>query len=274
MYPRVDRQLVLFLAALLVVVLAAVVHRRTRAAGQEGLGASVVAVVVSPLQQGLTGASRRIGGAFGIFREIRTLYAENRRLRGEVDRLRQRVNTLEEQGRENVRLREMLRFREGLPRHGENALAATVIGVKPTNWYNAVTIDRGTADGVRERNMVLTPRGLVGQVRVATPHTATVLLITDLHSGVGGRIQRTGWTGVVKGTASDRLEMVYLPEEAAVRPGDRVVTSGQGSVFQVKGIMIGTVEQVRLDRNTSTRSAVVRPAVDVRRLEEVFVLTE
>lgn len=274
MFPRVDRNLVRLLVALLAVVIFAAIHRRATSAEGESLGATIVAVTVSPLQRGLTGGARRLGNAWGVVREIRTLYAENQRLRAEVERLKQRVNTLNERGLENQRLREMLRFREILPRSGENALPATVIGVKPTNWFNTVIVDRGEKDGVRAQQMVLTPRGLVGQVRLVTPGTATVLLITDLSSGVGGRIQRMGWRGVVRGTAGPLLEMTYIPKEADVRRGDLVVTSGVGSIFQVKGAVIGRIEDVRLDENTSVKTATVRPAVDFRRLEEVLVLTQ
>ncbi len=275
MFPRVDRNLVLrLLVALLVVVIAAAAHRRATARGREGFGASIVAVTVSPLQRGLVGASRRLANSWGVIREIRTLYADNQQLRAENERLKQRVNILNEQGLENQRLREMLRFRDILPDRGENALAATVIGVKPTNWFNTVVLDRGTNDGVREQQTVLTPRGLVGQVRVATDGTATVLLVTDLNSGVGGRVQRTGWRGVVNGTGGPLLEMTYLPKEADVRRGDLVVTSGIGSIFRVSGIVIGRVEDVRLDENTSIKKATVRPAVDLRRLQDVLVLVQ
>ncbi|HOJ23242.1 MAG TPA: rod shape-determining protein MreC [Armatimonadota bacterium] len=274
MFPRVDRNLVRLLLALLIVVLLAAGHRRATSAGEESLGATIVAVTLSPFQRTLVSSARMLENAWGIVREIRTLYAENQRLRARVEQLEQRVNILNERALENQRLREMLRFRETLPRSGENALAATVIGVKPTNAFNTITVDRGANDGVQAQQMVLTPRGLVGQVRVVTPNTATVLLITDLTSGVGGRVQRTGWRGVVRGTAGPLLEMTYIPKEADVRRGDLVVTSGVGSIFQVKGIVIGKVENVRLDENISVKTATVRPAVDFRRLEEVLVLTQ
>lgn len=287
MYPRrLDRSVLLLAAVIVVVIVMAGQSRRARANGQVSLGAAVVATVVSPLEKGFTSLARVVSEPVTMLVEIRGLYGENRRLRTEADRLRQLVSTLDEVALENRRLREMLRFRETLPDGGRDALPATiigrgvdqaqraaVIGFKPTNWYDRIIIDLGARHGVREKQMVLTPRGLVGQVRVATPSTATVLLITDLNSGVGARIQRTGWSGVVKGTAGPMVEMVYLPKEAEARKGDVVVTNGIGSVFHVKGIPIGTVQEIRLDENTSTKSATLLPAVDFRRLEEVLVLT-
>ncbi len=270
---RLDRNLVLGGLAVLVVIGLASSQRRYRANGESGIGPTVVATLVSPFEALFTGTGRRISGAWGVVREIRHLYTENQQLRARVDTLTQQVNGLDAAARENMRLREMLRFREILPQRGQHTRAASVIGLKPTNWFNSIIIDAGSAEGLREKQMVITPRGLVGQVRLVTPHSSTVLLISDLNSGVGAQIQRTGWNGVVQGTAGPLLQMVFLPREADVRQGDLVVTNGMGSVFQVPGIVIGTVESVHLDENTSVKTAIVRPALDFRRLEEVLVIT-
>jgi rod shape-determining protein MreC len=273
MFPRwVDRNLALIGGVLFAVVLLTVAQHRAELKHRQSPGGIAVAIVVSPLQRVLTGVSNRVSRTVGVFREIRTLYAQNQKLRGEVDRLRERNNRLNEAAIENQRLREMLGYRDQAFQGSQSARPATVIGVKPTNWFNTVTLDLGAPQGARPKQVVLTPRGLVGEVRWVTPVDSTVLLITDLGSGVGGRIQRTGWNGVVKGTGGPLLEMVFLPREADVRKGDLVVTSGMGSVFRVKGVVIGTVESVHLDENTSVKTATIRPAVDFRRLQEVFVL--
>lgn len=274
MHLRVDRNLILLGIALVVVVLVAWIQRHEHARGEGGIGATMVASALTPLQKGLTATSHHVSNVWSVFHEVRHLHSDNQRLRAQVDRLTQQVNALRENEQENVQLREMLGYRQTLPNGGEKALPATVIGMQPTNWFNSITIDCGSRQGVREKQMVLTPRGLVGQVRMVTATTATVLLITDLNNGVGARIQRTGWNGVIEGTAGPLLKMQFLPRDADVRRGDKVVTSGMGSIFREKGIMIGTVQSVRLDENTSVKVAIVRPAADFRRLQEVFVMVE
>ncbi|MBI3946221.1 MAG: rod shape-determining protein MreC [Armatimonadetes bacterium] len=273
MHPRVDRNVLVLAAVVAVVIGLAVSNRRGRAEGRTNPGASLVAFLVSPLQRVLDRVGGLAGSVTGAFREARHLHADNRRLREENERLRQQIHLLGEMALENARLKQMLAYRDALPGRGEDALLAPVIGINPTNWFNSIIIGTGANRGVREKQMVFTHRGLVGQVRLVTASTATVLLVTDLSSGVGARVQRTGWNGVVKGTAGPLLEMVHLPRDADVRPRDLVVTNGMGSVFQVRGVPIGTVQRVDVDENTSSKVAVVLPSVDFRRLEEVFVLT-
>lgn len=276
MHRRVDRPLVWLAVAVVAVVIVATGTRRLTARGRQNVGAVAVSTVLSPMQRGLTGIAGFFSHTWGVFTEIRSLYAENRRLHTRVDQLTEQVNRLNAAGIENQRLREMLGFRQTLQQSSATGIAADVIAVQPTNWFNTVTIDAGSQQGIREKQMVVTARGLVGQVRLVTRDTATVLLITDLNSSVGARVQRTGWTGIIKGKAGPRLELVFLPGEADLKPGDVIVTSGLdagSSVFRVKDIVIGTVERVRTNENTSMKSATVRPSVDFRRLQEVFVLT-
>lgn len=272
MHPRVDRNVFVLAVVVVLVVGLATENQRQRARHESSLGNWVVALLVRPLQWSLERVGDAVGSVIGTVREIGHLHSENQRLRRENERLRRQVHLYTEMVHENERLKRMLAYRSRLLQWGEGAVLAPVIGMNPTNWFDTLLIGAGTRQGVREKQIVLTDRGLVGQVRLATTFEATVLLITDLNSGVGGCIQRTGWNGVVRGTSGPMLQMVYLPKEADVRRGDVVVTNGLGTVFQVRGVPIGTVQRVDLDANTSAKTAEVLPAVDFRRLEEVFVL--
>ena len=91
-----------------------------------------------------------------------------------------RLRALED---ENSRLRALLALRDARP---AGAVAAEVIGRSRVPWQGYVIVDKGTADGVGERMVALTPDGVLGQVASATPHTATVLPLTDRASGIGG----------------------------------------------------------------------------------------
>jgi len=106
-----------------------------------------------------------------------------------------------------------------------------------------------------------------------TSGTATVLLLTDPDSGVGGMVQRTREAGVVLGGPGERrtLTMRMFSREADVRVGDRVVTSGLGMMFP-KGLFIGRVDGVRSAEHGLVLEAIVTPSVDFGRLEEVVVL--
>ncbi len=195
----------------------------------------------------------------------------------ENQQLRERIAQLEQ---ENAALREAaikyesLRADLGFVRAQKTSLlAADVIARRPDPKFDTLVIARGGADGVRPNSVVVTREGVVGRVFEVTPGTASVLMLTDQNSGVGARVQRakSRATGICKGDNSKALSLVYLPNDADIKLGDRIVTSGLGGVFP-PGLPIGTVVDVRTEEGNFLKSARLRPFVDFDRLEQVYVL--
>lgn len=198
--------------------------------------------------------------------EVQRLRLENARLIAENARLREAEITAK-------RLRSQLGFVQQLPR---GHVAADVIALFPNPNFRTLVINRGSRAGIRVHSVVVAPDGLVGQVYDVAPSTSAVLLLTDAASAVGARVQRAASraVGVCKGNGTDLLTIAYLPQDADVRPGDTVITSGlggQGGVYP-PGLVIGTVTSVGSDTAGAERVVRVKPAVDVSRLEEVYVL--
>ena len=69
------------------------------------------------------------------------------------------------------------------------------------------------------------------------------------------------------------VKLSYLPLDCDLEPGDEVLTSGRGEIYP-SGLVVGTVEQVKTDQSGMSRYALVRPAVELDRLIEVFVITQ
>ena len=125
---------------------------------------------------------------------------------------------------------------------------------------------------------VVTENGvLVGVVSEAGLNWAAVSTIINTDIEIGGIVNRTFSAGVLEGDFSlmsqGRLKMNYLPEGAQLVSGDEVLTSGRGDVYP-SGLVVGQVEGVFTDPSGQTRYAVVRPAVDLEALIEVFVIKE
>jgi rod shape-determining protein MreC len=148
-----------------------------------------------------------------------------------------------------------------------------VVGKDATNWFKTILIDRGSRAGLRRNLPVVSPAGLVGRVVEVTPSTARVQLITDPVSASGALMQRTRVTGIAIGNLDSGLRVRYLPLLADVVVGDNVVTSGMGGVFP-KGIPVGRVTAVERKSGALFQEAVLEPAVDLGRLEEVLVLMD
>ena len=204
-------------------------------------------------------------------------------LEDELSSLRRRVAELEEQARqgeealkENEQLRRLLELRE--QRKDFDFEAAKVTARSTSNWESILTISKGTSSGVEAGSCVVTENGvLVGVVSEAGLNWAAVSTIINTDIEIGGIVNRTFSAGVLEGDFSlmsqGRLKMNYLPEGAQLVSGDEVLTSGRGDVYP-SGLVVGQVEGVFTDPSGQTRYAVVRPAVDLEALIEVFVIKE
>jgi rod shape-determining protein MreC len=201
-------------------------------------------------------------------REIATLSAEN-------SDLRQQVAT---SGVDRNRLAEYDGLTAAASTLGQALVPAHVVGVGATQSFSrTVTIDAGTSSGVRADMTVLNNDGLVGRVVRATRSTATVLLIVDHSSVVGGRLSTNSEIGFLRGrgTIGDRGRLDLELVDNAVEPSrdDAVVTWGsKNGVPYVAGIPIGRVESVVSTPRQSSRIAVIRPFVDFTALDVVGVV--
>lgn len=194
--------------------------------------------------------------------ELETLRAQN-------TKLRERVAGLEEARLENARLRALA----GFVQQGQvKPLLARVIGRPENSWEGVVTIDKGTADGVRASMPVVAAGGLLGQTTRVTGHTAKVRLISDQGSGVASIIQSSRAEGVVRGSIQGALNLDFVNRDATVKPGDVVITSGLGGVYP-KGLLVGEVTKVANTPAGLYQSISVAPSADLKGLEEVLVLT-
>jgi rod shape-determining protein MreC len=200
---------------------------------------------------------------------------ENEILREEIARRDHQGYQLLELQKENHRLREMLGFKI---RVEYSLLPAEVIARDPSHWFETITINKGYADGVEKDMAVVTASGLVGNVFFVSRNSSQVLMLTDSRRAVSALIQRSrepGTIGIIEGFPEQTgfLKMINLPPEANIQKGDTIISSGLGGVFP-KGLVIGHVIEVGKDQYGLLQQALVHPAVNFNRLEEVFIVIE
>ncbi len=209
----------------------------------------------------------------GLFRG-RVILQENARLQAENDALRTENERLRIAESETARLRALLNY--PVKSNANVPLVVPVVAWLPSRSMDTIMIGAGTRHGVRQKSIVRTPSGLVGQVIEAGPVSSQVLLLTDLQSGVGVLVKRKGKTksgGIVQGTGrGGLLEVIDLKHEDDVVKGDTVVSSGYGGVVP-PGIPIGVVVDVREDSTHYLKTARVLPnAATPGDLRDVLVL--
>ncbi|WP_345462900.1 rod shape-determining protein MreC [Nocardioides marinquilinus] len=156
---------------------------------------------------------------------------------------------------------------------------ARVVGVGPSQSFSStVTIDAGSEAGLRPDLTVVNNDGLVGRVLRVTATTATVLLVVDPDSTVGGRVARSMELGFLKGRGDlgggARLDLELLDETVVPDQGDTVVTWGSrtGTSPYVAGVPVGEVVSVYNSVRETSQRAVIDPYVDFASLDLVGVV--
>ena len=194
---------------------------------------------------------------------------QNEELQKELDYLRTKVAALQEVELENARVKKMLDFRDTTE---QKLLPAHVIAQDVSNDYFGIRIDRGLQDGVQVGMGVISPSGLVGRVLRAAAHYSDVLTLVDPTSNIDSVIQRSRARGIITGQNKQlSCKMKYVDRQEDVQVGDTVVSSGFGDIFP-KGLLVGYVTAVIPNPNGILQTITIKAAVDIYRLEEVFIV--
>ena len=236
--------------------------------------ATVATQLLVPIQRVLADAGITSNRFVQAITEIETLRANNAALGADVDRL-----TLE-----NVQLREAAFAAQQAAKLSNLAktlsyqtVAATVIARDPSNILSTIVLGVGTDDGVRVGHIVLSEQGLVGRVSQVGTNYAKVLLITDPSSTLSALVEGSRATGIVRGQYGDALIMDWILQTENVKVGDAVVSAGLGLGDELrslypKGLVIGKVLQLQNAEAAAYQRAIIAPAVDLRKLENVLVV--
>jgi rod shape-determining protein MreC len=223
----------------------------------------------SRVQLGAAAIVDGVRNVWGNYVGLRGARRENEALRARVSELEVRLQEQRALAARGAQLQQLLDLKSAatLP-----MLAAEVIGGNPNPGMRTITIDRGSADGVRANMAVLSARGVVGRI-IGEPaaHAARVQLLIDREAAAGAIVERSRAGGMVVGVDVDPpLKLELVSNLSDVKAGDVVVASGVDGIYP-KGYAVGTVE--RSERGAGMYLAItVRPAVDFSSLEEVLVV--
>lgn len=258
---------VLFVAALLLYPLATYLS-----SGHKGRDPNfvdrVVLWVAAPIQDGLTSITNGMGDGVSGYIALRGSHEEALACRTELAETRADLHALQEAEGANARLKAMLGYVEATV---EPEIAARVIGINLSPHFLSVRINRGEDDAVRKWMPVVTPEGIVGQVVNPVGGSADVMLVSDPQSKVGVTIQRSRVRATAVGSGDGQsLVLDNAARGDDVLEGDLVLTSGTDGVFP-QGLVVGKIEEVKKTTGMFLW-ATVKPAVNLRRIEEVLVV--
>ena len=211
---------------------------------------------------------------------IKSVGADNAALAHENMLLRARIEQLNNAARQNMniheenrKLRDMLRLKEVA---GSNLIAARLLTRNVNGWWRTARIDKGAGDGVAAGMPVINHEGLIGQIVEVSGSSSDVLFLTSPKVRVAARLARSGVFGIVRGLGESlegdaRCRMDFIVKDADINRADQVITSGLGGVYP-EGLVIGYIDEVRMDSSGLFRQAEVAPAADLRMIDLVFVV--
>jgi rod shape-determining protein MreC len=231
-------------------------------------GSSLVLEVIGPIEKFTHVGYRGLIGFWDDYFALIDVKRQNGQLKERLALLEAENSRLLEFESENRRLKGILAVSSEA---GLKGIVADVIGYDPSNWVKAVSLNKGSIEGVQIGMPVLEGNGVVGQVISVAQHTSRVLLIVDRSSGVDSILQSTRTRGVVYGLGEDGCELRYALSEEEIKIGERVITSGMDGVYP-KGLFIGVVSEAGRPASGLFRIVTISPKVDFLRLETVLIV--
>lgn len=178
----------------------------------------------------------------------------------------QKLNALEA---ENARLRELLDARSQVR---DRARVAEIMSVDANPYSHSLVIDVGTQDGVFDGQALIDADGVVGQVIEAGLMTSQAMLISDTDHALPVEVNRNGLRTIVVGTGTiDRLQLPFVVNNADIRVGDLLVTSGLGGAFPA-GYPVAIVESVTRLPHEPYAEVTATPAASLGQVREVMLI--
>lgn len=233
----------------------------------------ILGAVAYPFQKVSVSISSGVTGMLQNLASKQLLQDDNDDLREQVRLLREQLADYEKVKNENQLYQKYLEIKE--QNTDFEFQPAMVIGRDANSQFSSFIVDKGSLHGVKKRDPVITADGLVGVVEEVGLTYSRVSTILDAGLNVGSFVSRTRDTGIVVGTVelalSGQCKMSYLSRDSGAGIGDLVLTSG-GNVFP-KGLLIGTILEIRQEEHGISLYAVIEPFADIENTKDVFIIT-
>ena len=209
------------------------------------------------------------------FTSLKNVKKENQILKSNVEKMESTEAENIELKQEIERLKEELTIEHVLTDY--DYLNATVISRNSFYWYNMLTIDKGSHNGIKEGMVVINSTGLIGKITNVSTFSSDVKLITtnDTNNKISVTVTNgdTKLTGIINGYDYEKglLTVEGISNTATVSNGDYVYTSGLGGVFP-SGILIGKVENITTDVYDLSKIINVKPSAKFDDINFVTIL--
>ncbi len=225
---------------------------------------------VTPFERFFHGLGYNLRHGWSDYVDLRHTRQQNHDLQEQIARLRLEQAALSEDAIQGHRLQALLDFQQ---HYVAATVAAQVIGTSGNDLSRVLYIDKGSKDGLKPDQAVITPDGIVGKLRDVFPNTSQVLLINDQTSGAGVLLATTRTRAILRGSTTGQILINNLTPDSRIKPGEQVLSSGGDQVYP-RGLPVGTIESIAPDPDHQPYTLIkLRPAANLNQLEEVLIIT-
>lgn len=217
-----------------------------------------------------------VTGIFDNIEDIHETYEQNKILKAKLDEYKDILVENQLLKKDNQELQSQLDFKKESIRDFDPIPASVIARSPETKWFSQLTINKGKKHGVKADMAVITGEGLIGKIQTTSAVTSTVRLLSgfDHSTKIHALVPEAEVYGLIEGDDSenqDVLQLKQIPYDAEISEGQMVVSSGMGGVFP-RGLVIGEVKKVEIDRDGLTQTAYINPSADLYDINHVSVV--
>lgn len=216
-----------------------------------------------------------IFSGFDYFGDVASLKEENEKLKKNIQDLEFKLVEMEALNVENVDLKEALNIDLNYAHY--NKTYANIIYRSYDNWSETFVINKGSIDGIKEKQTVISSKGLVGYISSVSDKTAVVTTILDVNSALSVQIATINELAIVKGDYFAKedgyVKLTNIPVNVELSKGEKIYTSGIGTIYK-KGIVLGEIVEVESKKNKVDRYAYINPFTDFNSLSLVAIIID
>ena len=235
---------------------------------------NAIGIILTPIQKGTNHVFDSIENIFSSKEDYQKLKDEYEQLKLQLKEQEDKLIEAQLALEENEKLKNYLGVKD---EHNDFVLTDAFITSRTPGTPILLTIDRGLSHGIDKDMPVIDKYGFVGVVCEVGLTWAKVKTVISPDTSVGVYVERTGESGVTSGEFSASKDglftLSYLNENTDIQTGDRILTSGDGSIFP-KGLLIGTVKSIEKNSVSRETVAYIAPISPLTEVDEVMIITE
>ena len=261
------------LVAVTAVIIGVMIYTLTKG-GYSSESSSFFDKIFEPAKKLSANISNKVSSSLDMLVNAEKYYNENQQLKEQLNGLYKDIIDYDSLQRENEELRVMLDLKEKYEDFTFSPPCA-IIARQTNDPYATFTIDKGSSDGIKPYDPVVTSDGLVGVCFDVSSSTAKVRTLYSPKTAVGVYSVRTKAIGIIEGDfelAGDGLcRMNYIEKTSDIKAGDIVITSGSQN-FPAEQL-VGVVKETGMEDSGLSQYAIIEPAVKPTAITNVFVIT-